>query len=46
MKIGIIGAGSFGVSLAKHLNENNNEVTIWANSEETKDNINKENKSK
>ena len=46
MKIGIIGAGSFGVSLAKHLNENNNEVIIWANSEETKDNINKENKSK
>ncbi len=46
MKIGIIGAGSFGVSLAKHLKENGNEVLIWANSKETKDLINEKGQSK
>lgn len=39
-KIGIIGCGSFGLALAKHLIENGNEVKVWSYSEETKDALN------
>lgn len=40
MKIGIIGAGSFGMALSKHLIENGNDVKLWAYKKEEKEDLN------
>ena len=35
MKIGVLGAGSWGAALANHLEQNRHEVTLWGHHEET-----------
>lgn len=40
MKIGVVGAGSWGTALADLLAENGNEVTIWTNVKEQADEMN------
>lgn len=45
-KIGIIGAGSWGMALAIYLANQGNEVKVWSNTEEEKDKINNEKKCK
>ncbi len=35
MKIGVLGAGSWGAALANHLEKNGHEVTLWGHLEET-----------
>lgn len=46
IKVGIIGSGSFGMAIGKHLIENNIDTKIWAFSKEEKDNLNNNRKSK
>lgn len=46
MKIGIIGAGSFGMALSKHLIENGNDVKLWAYKKEEKEDLNNHRHSK
>lgn len=45
-KIGIIGAGSWGISLAIYLANRGNDIKVWSNTEEEKDLINNERKCK
>lgn len=45
-KIGIIGAGSWGMALAIYLANQGNEVKVWSNTEEEKNKINNEKKCK
>lgn len=42
MKIGIIGAGSFGMALARHINKVNNDIKVWAYDEKEVIQINEE----
>ena len=44
MKIGIVGSGSWGMALANHLANQDNEVKIWSFTEEEKNLINNEHK--
>ena len=44
--IGIIGSGSWGLALGKHLIENGHNVKVWSYSEEEKDDLNNNHKSK
>lgn len=46
MKIAVIGAGSFGLALAKHFVENDQDVKLWAFSKEERENLNNNRKSK
>lgn len=46
MKIGIIGAGSFGMALGRHLVLNKNDVKIWGYTKEEKDDLNNHRHSK
>ena len=39
MKVGVLGAGSFGTTLALVLNSNNHSVTCWSFEKETVDDI-------
>ena len=43
-KIGIIGAGSWGMALAIYLANQGNEVKVWSHTEEEKNSINNERK--
>lgn len=45
-KIGIIGAGSWGMALAIYLANQGNEVKVWSHTDEEKNNINNEKKCK
>ena len=46
MNIGVIGSGSWGVSLSEHLAEKGNKIYLWSFSEVEKNEINNERKSK
>lgn len=41
MKIGILGAGTFGLALGRMLSNNNHDVTIWAHTNTSIENLNK-----
>lgn len=45
MKIAVVGSGSWGLALAKHLAEYNNDVRVWSFKEEEKDLLNNKQKS-
>src|SRR5574344_1266803 len=46
MKIGILGAGAYGLALAHIANNNSHEIIMWDHSEEEKKNLDKTRKSK
>ena len=45
MKIGILGSGAYGISLAYLSYKNNNDVIVWSHREEERDILNKKRKS-